>query len=123
VRVALRSLNALVQERRFLNPFRYPGFAWQLWSHKALRYASPLLWLGALGANIGLRARTPYMLLLAAQCALIAAGVVGFLLHSRRPRLGIFAQPYYFLLTNLASLIATLRYLKGDRMITWRPIR
>ena len=34
VRVALRSLNALVRQRRFLNPFHYGRFAWQLWSHK-----------------------------------------------------------------------------------------
>jgi len=24
---------------------------------------------------------------------------------------------------NLASLIAMFRYLKGDRMVTWRPVR
>jgi cellulose synthase/poly-beta-1,6-N-acetylglucosamine synthase-like glycosyltransferase len=123
VRVALRTLNALVRERRFLNPWRYGRFAWQLWSHKALRYASPLLWLAALGANLELAGQPLYMLLLIGQCALIAAGVSGFLLQARRPSLGLFGQPYYFLLTNVASLIALLRYLKGDRMITWEPIR
>jgi hypothetical protein len=30
VRVAIRSLNALMRERRFLNPLRYGRFAWQL---------------------------------------------------------------------------------------------
>jgi cellulose synthase/poly-beta-1,6-N-acetylglucosamine synthase-like glycosyltransferase len=139
VRVAIRSLNALIRERRFLNPLKYGSFAWQLWSHKVLRYASPWLWLGAFGANVALVARTPipatasfvvamahdpiYAVLLIGQIWLLAAGVVGFILQNHQRQLGIFGKPYYFLLTNLASLIATLRYLQGERMVVWNPIR
>jgi cellulose synthase/poly-beta-1,6-N-acetylglucosamine synthase-like glycosyltransferase len=122
-RVAARSLNALVAERRFLNPARYGLFAWQLWSHKALRYAAPLLWLTAIGANLALAGQTPYLVLLLAQFALIAAGAIGFPLQQGGHKLGLLARPYYFLLTNVASLIATLRYLQGERMVTWTPIR
>jgi cellulose synthase/poly-beta-1,6-N-acetylglucosamine synthase-like glycosyltransferase len=122
-RVAARTLNALVAERRFLNPTRYGLFAWQLWSHKVLRYAAPLLWLTAIGANMALAGRTPYLVLLLAQFALIAAGAVGFLLQQRGHKLGLLTRPYYFLLTNMASLIATLRYLQGQRIVTWTPIR
>jgi cellulose synthase/poly-beta-1,6-N-acetylglucosamine synthase-like glycosyltransferase len=123
VRVAVRSLHALIQERRFLNPWRYGSFAWQLWSHKVLRYASPILWIGALATNIYLADRPGYLVVLLAQCAFIVAGALGFLLQARRSTLGILGQPYYFLLTNVASLIATLRYLKGERMVTWKPLR
>jgi cellulose synthase/poly-beta-1,6-N-acetylglucosamine synthase-like glycosyltransferase len=122
-RVAARSINALVAEWRFLDPVRYGVFAWQLWSHKLLRYATPLLWLTAIGANIALAGQTPYLVLLLAQFALIAAGALGFPLQERGYKLGLLAQPYYFLLTNVASLIATLRYLRGERMVTWTPIR
>jgi cellulose synthase/poly-beta-1,6-N-acetylglucosamine synthase-like glycosyltransferase len=122
-RVAARSINALVAEWRFLNPVRYSLFAWQLWSHKVLRYATPLLWLTAIGANIALAGQTPYLVLLLAQFALIAAGAIGFLLQQRGYKLGLLTRPYYFLLTNVASLIATLRYLQGERMVTWTPIR
>jgi cellulose synthase/poly-beta-1,6-N-acetylglucosamine synthase-like glycosyltransferase len=122
-RVATRSFNALVAERRFLNPVRYGLFAWQLWSHKVLRYAAPLLWLTAIATNLALAGRTPYLVLLLAQFALIAAGGVGFLLQRRGYKLGLLARPYYFLLTNVASLIAALRYLQGERMVTWTPVR
>lgn len=122
-RVAIRSLNALVAERRFLNPARYGLFAWQLWSHKVLRYASPLIWLTAIGANLALAGQTPYLALLLAQFALIAAGAMGFLLQQKGHKMGLLARPYYFLLTNVASLIATLRYLQGERMVTWTPLR
>lgn len=124
-RVVIRSLNALTRERRYLNPFKYGRFAWQLWSHKVLRYASPLFWLGALISNVALAlpAESPYVLPLAIQGALLLAGGIGFLLQGSRRELGVFGQPYYFLLTNIAALVATLRYLRGDRMVTWTPIR
>jgi cellulose synthase/poly-beta-1,6-N-acetylglucosamine synthase-like glycosyltransferase len=123
VRVAVRSLNALIRERRFLNPVRYGLFAWQLWSHKLLRYASPVLWLCAFAANVVLATDLPYLVLLIGQVCLFSAGAIGFLLQGSRRNLGLFGRPYYFLLTNVASLIATLRYLRGDRMVTWNPIR
>lgn len=123
VRVVIRSLNALVREHKFLNPFKYGRFAWQLWSHKVLRYASPVLWLGALAANVALANETAYLLLLAGQTAIIAAGAAGFLLQGKGRDLGVLGRPYYLLLTNAASLIATLRYLRGERMVVWNPIR
>jgi len=139
VRVAIRSLNALIRERRFLNPFKYRLFALQLWSHKVLRYASPLLWLGAFVSNVALAweplhavlaRQSPhswwdavYLFLMTLQTLLLLAGTVGFVLQDNQRQLGLFGKPYYFLLTNLASLIATLRYLQGERMIVWNPIR
>ena len=124
VRVAIRSINALICERRFLNPWRYGLFAWQLWSHKLLRYASPFLWLIALGANVVLAPKHLfYTVLLACQLIVILAGALGFALQSRLAKLGMLSQPYYFLLTNIASFLAALRYMKGERMVTWKPLR
>jgi len=123
IRVAIRSLNALIRERRFLNPWKHGYFAWQLWSHKVLRYASPLLWLGALAANFALAGSRVYLLPLVAQIALLVSGAVGFILQDNQVKLGLFGKPYYFLLTNIASLVATLRYLQGERMVIWNPIR
>jgi cellulose synthase/poly-beta-1,6-N-acetylglucosamine synthase-like glycosyltransferase len=124
VRVAIRSINALICERRFLNPWRYGTFAWQLWSHKLLRYAAPFVWLIALGTNLALALKHPlYVALLVCQSAVILAGIMGFALQSRLTKLGMLSQPYYFLLTNLASFIAALRYARGERMVIWKPVR
>jgi cellulose synthase/poly-beta-1,6-N-acetylglucosamine synthase-like glycosyltransferase len=124
VRVGVRSLNALVRERRFLNPVKYGRFAWQLWSHKVLRYASPFLWIGALAANIVLlNYHVAYLVMFVGQCAIIAAGVAGFMFQDRKRDLGPLTKPYYLVLTNLASLIAALRYLRGERMVVWTPVR
>lgn len=123
VRVALRSITALVSESRFLNPFVDPLYAWQLWSHKLLRYASPYCLLVTLCASLALAADPLYRLALLLQLALVAGGIGGFLLQVNARRMGLLSKPYYFLLTNLASVIATVRFLKGERMVIWNPIR
>lgn len=124
VRVAIRSINALFCERKFLNPLRFGLFAWQLWLHKVLRYASPFLWLAALASNIVLARVAPlYVALLAAQLMVIVMGALGFVLHARESHLKFLWRPYYLLLTNVASFIAALRYARGERMVTWKPMR
>ncbi len=123
VRVALRSINALVSEKRFLNPFIDPLYAWQLWSHKLLRYASPYCLLMTLAACLALTGNPVYRLALLVECALIMSGIAGFVLQLSARQMGLLSKPYYFLLTNLASAIATVRFLMGERMVTWNPIR
>lgn len=123
VRVAVRSLAALVAERKFLNIFRDPLFAWQLWSHKVLRYASPYLIFLLVASTVALVDSLFYRIVLIAELSVILAGVAGFVLQTKSRRAGILGKPYYFLLTNVASAIATFRYAAGDRMVTWKPIR
>jgi len=123
VRVAVRSISALVGEHRSLNIFRDPLFAWQLWSHKLLRYVSPYLMLILLAASVALAREPSYGLALLFQLAIILAGIAGFVLQEKTQRLGILGKPYYFLLTNVASAIATVRYAAGERIVTWKPIR
>jgi len=123
VRVALRTISALVSERRFLNPLSDPLFAWQLWSHKLLRYLSPYFLLGTLVSCALLATQPLYRVALIAQLLVIAAGAAGFALQLIASTPGVLTKPYYFLLTNVASIIATVRYLRGERMVTWKPLR
>jgi cellulose synthase/poly-beta-1,6-N-acetylglucosamine synthase-like glycosyltransferase len=124
VRVGIRSINALVHERRMLNPFHCGVFAWQLWSHKALRYASPFFWLAALITNLGLLGDGwIYQVMLAGQLAILLLGTLGFFQSTQSQGGGLLRKPYYFVLTNLASLLATVKFLRGERMIVWKPVR
>lgn len=123
VRVGVRSLVALASQKRFLDPFRFGAFAWQLWSHKLLRYLSPVFWMVALLANVALALQGRYLWLLVLQLALLLSGAIGFtplreVAHSR-----LLSKPYYFLLTNLASAVSLFRFLRGERMVTWTPLR
>jgi len=123
IRVAIRSINALVSEWRFLNPLIYPVFAWQLWSHKLLRYLSPYFCAGALLSSLALAGQPFYRVAFGSQLLVIVAGFAGFAFHAGPARFAILNRPYYFILTNLASLMAAIRYLAGERMVTWKPVR
>ena len=123
VRVGVRSLAALAAQKRFLNPFRFGAFAWQLWSHKLFRYLSPLFWMVALLANAALALQGRYLWLLVIQLALLLSGAIGFTPLREMANSRLLSKPYYFLLTNLASAVSLFRFLRGERMVTWTPLR
>ncbi len=122
VRVSLRALHALRDMRALSNPLRFGLFAWQLWSHKWLRYLAPLFQAGAFVANVAL-AWGPGAIgkgLLAAQLLFYALAWIG---HRNRagdsPRLITLA--YYLCLVNAAAGVALWRFLRGQRQVIWQP--
>lgn len=123
VRVGMRSLAALATQKRFLNPLRFGAFAWQLWSHKLLRYLSPVYWMIAFLANAALAMQGRYVWMLAMQLIVLLSGLVGFTPLRMFAKSRLLAQPYYFLLTNLASAVSLFRFLRGERIVTWTPLR
>lgn len=124
VRTILRGITALARGREVLNPFRYGLFAWQVWSHKVMRWAVPWLLLGVLALNLPLAMQGApiYRATLWAQLGgyslLLAAWLWPGLRRVTLLRLGCF-----FLQVNLASAHALLAYLAGRRAVTWTPSR
>jgi cellulose synthase/poly-beta-1,6-N-acetylglucosamine synthase-like glycosyltransferase len=118
VRVALRALWALRDERKLLFGRAGTLFAWQLWSHKLLRYMSFLPLAGACAANLWLMSTAPrFELILAAQGIFWGAALLGLAGVRWAPiRLSL-----YFLLLNVASALAFSRFLRGERIVTWQP--
>ena len=122
VRVALRAFWALRDMRALLNPWRYPLFAWQLVSHKVLRYmsflplavASVLNWCLAPYGWI-------YGALAAVQCCVGVLVLVAVYGPARLRRLGLAHYSYYFLLLNWASAAAFGRFLRGEKQVLWQP--
>jgi len=122
VRVALRGLRGLWYMRRILNPFRYPLSSLCVISHKVLRYWTFLFLVLALVANIVLAFGSSfYAVLLILQLAAYALACLG--ISARAPALlrRLAGLPSYFLVSNVAFAIATLRFLRGESMATWRP--
>lgn len=122
VRVALRALWALWDKRALLNPFRSGLFAWQLWSHKLLRYLSflPLAvavilnwWLLSEGwiYRAGLAGQAVFALFVLA--SLVGPRVIG------QSALGRYC--FYFALLNWASAVAFVRFLRGQKQVLWQP--
>lgn len=122
VRVALRAFWALWDKRGLLDPFRHGIFAWQLLSHKVLRYLAFLpLSLAALINWLLLSEGPIYRLMAAGQLLLVVMVVVAC--TGRRQVLGFGLPAYcqYFLLLNWASAVAFVRFLLGEKKVLWRP--
>jgi cellulose synthase/poly-beta-1,6-N-acetylglucosamine synthase-like glycosyltransferase len=124
VRVIKQTMSALHRYRSALNPFRHKMFAFQMITHKALRYAVPFLLIAALVAS-GLGGDSAEWLRLAfyGQLALYAAAAAGWVGERMKIKLGPLAIPYYFTLVNAASLVAFVIALYGKTYVIWDPVR
>ncbi|MBX3298852.1 MAG: glycosyltransferase family 2 protein [Acidobacteria bacterium] len=124
VRVIAQTFTDLWRNPDILDPFRHGFFAVQMISHKVLRYAVPLLLMALFAANALLvRNNTFYDVTMVLQALFYLAAAGGWLLEKAGIRLRILFLPLYFVIANLASVIAILRFLSGERISTWEPIR
>jgi cellulose synthase/poly-beta-1,6-N-acetylglucosamine synthase-like glycosyltransferase len=122
VRVSLRAFWALYDKRKLLNPLRYPLFAWQVTSHKLLRYGAFMPLAGLFVFNVWVVDERPiYFLLLLLQSAFYAAAALGHIFRRSpqvHPKL---LSPYYFVVLNLACVTAFWKFLLGQKMVLWTP--
>ena len=96
VRVTLRALWAIHDMRNLLNPFRAPLFAWQLISHKVLRYLAFLPLIGLLIFNLLALGRHPfYLWFLVAQLAAYVAAAAGHMMRESLDKKSVLLTPYY----------------------------
>lgn len=122
VRVALRALWALWDKRGLLNPFRSGLFAWQLWSHKVLRYMSFLPLAAAIVLNWFLLSEGPIYIAGAVGQVLFAIFIIAAVAGPRvigQSALGRYC--FYFALLNWASAVAFTRFLRGQKQVLWQP--
>lgn len=122
VRVSLRALWALWDMRKLLGTKLNPRFAWQLWSHKVLRYLcfvflftvffSNLLLLGSGGV---------YSLFFLLQVLCYAGALLMPWLETKNYRHSLLNFAHYFLLLNVASAHALVKFICGKKQVLWTP--
>lgn len=124
VRVITQTFTDLWRHRTIMNPFRSGFYAIQLISHKVMRYLVPLfLMLVFVTSAILASYSTFYALVLLAQILFLAAAAIAWALEKTGKSNRLLALPYYFVLTNLAALLAAHKFLTGERYARWEPIR
>lgn len=122
IRVSLRAFWALWEKSTLLNPFRFPLFAWQLLSHKVLRYTAFVPLVGAFLFNSALVTVAPlYALTLVVQIVFYVLAAAGHLLKRSSSAVSKLLIPYYFFILNLACLIAFWKFVSGQKVVVWRP--
>jgi cellulose synthase/poly-beta-1,6-N-acetylglucosamine synthase-like glycosyltransferase len=99
-----------------LSPRGYgPLYAFEIASHRLLRYASPFLHVIALGTNIALAGQgTIYVVTLAAQVGLLVAAAIGALLPLRPFRIA-----HYYVAVTASSAAGLWEYLRHGVPTTW----
>jgi glycosyltransferase involved in cell wall biosynthesis len=124
VRTVIRGISTLWKKREALSFVKYGGFAFQLWSHKLMRYAVPWFALAYAAGALLIAVEDPRMgaVLLAPPALLLAASAVGKWWPSSRRRSAISAA-YYFVQVNAAVMLAGIQFLRGKRVRTWVPTR
>lgn len=124
VRIIAQTFTDLWRHRAMLNPLRSGFYGVQLLSHKVMRYLVPFFLMGLFVASAVLAPGSPaYRLLLAAQVGGYACPALAWMLNRVGIRSRLLAFPQYFMLANLASLIACYQFLRGERYASWEPIR
>jgi cellulose synthase/poly-beta-1,6-N-acetylglucosamine synthase-like glycosyltransferase len=124
VRVIAQTFTDLWRHRQMLNPFRSGFFAVQLFSHKVLRYLVPFFLMALFAASAVLALSSlSYRILVAVQVACYVGAVLALVLERFGIRSQLLVFPQYFVLANVASVIALYKLLRGERYARWEPIR
>ena len=120
VRVSLRAYWAMLDMKHLFNPFNYGIFSLQLSSHKLLRYLAfiPLL-LVFISNGLITGEGSFYSLTFLLQILFYgAAGFVALNEGSQNRWLGL---AHYFCLINIASAMAFIKFVKGEKIVLWKP--
>lgn len=121
VRVITRGLTAVAMRRQLLNPLRYGWYAWQMFSHKIARrlVVFPLMALAILGVRLRRRSWL-YKLAAGGQALFYGVAALGALWDRKGRGLPkLFILPYYFVLVNVAALVAIANLVRGRRIVKW----
>ena len=124
-RIVNRSWRGVMRTSAVLNPFRVGIFAWQVWSHKMMRWLVPVFFLtGISGCVIARNGADIYDAALLLIAATAAAALLGSRVTSTRGPLAYFSHAAcYFYLVNAAAMLGIVRALTGRVDITWSPER
>ncbi|MBN2034867.1 MAG: glycosyltransferase family 2 protein [Deltaproteobacteria bacterium] len=123
VRVITRGMNGLAYAKRLLNASEHSFVAFQLYSHKILRWAVPLLLIFIFFSNLMVLDQPFYVFTFVAQSAFYALALLGWILEKTGRKARLVFLPLYFCVVNLASLRAAWSFLQGRKMATWETVR
>jgi len=123
VRVIEQTMSAF-HRYRWLLSLRQRMFAFQLISHKVLRYTIPLFLMTAYASNFLVATKDRlYAVTFSGMTLFYLAALAGWVLSRLWRPIGLLTIPYYFALANLASVVAFVKFLRGDSRVVWEPVR
>ncbi|HEX8722809.1 MAG TPA: glycosyltransferase family 2 protein [Pyrinomonadaceae bacterium] len=124
VRVIAQTYTDLWRHRAMLNPLRGGFYSVELFSHKVLRYAVPVFLAALFASSAALAPRSWFYALAAgAQVCFYAAALLGWLAERAGLKVRPLALPHYFVLANVAPVLAFAKFARGERYASWETVR
>jgi len=123
IRMTLRNWQGTWTRRELLNPVRSPGYAFALWSHKMLRWMSPVFLVIATVSSALLLVTQPSFISLTAFlpfATLFTLAAFGWFSRHRQIRILGAGTAYSFVLVNTAFLIGAWRAMTGHQIRAYR---
>jgi len=121
LRTVIRGMAAIAHKPSVLNPFKYGMFAFEVFSHKIMRWLVPWFQIALLLSNIIIwSSHIFFTLLLLAQASFYIFALIGWLLVPARSN-NLFKIPYFFMQVNIAIAHAGVQFLMGKRITKWEP--
>ncbi|QJR81968.1 glycosyltransferase family 2 protein [Alteromonas pelagimontana] len=122
IRTVIRGMTALERHPEVLNPFSFGTFAFQVVSHKLLRWTVPwtLLALFIVTPFCMMEEGGFYALAYVAQLLFYGIALLAHWLPSFRERSWV-KIIYFFTQVNIALFDASIQFLSGKRMTVWQP--
>lgn len=122
VRMTLRNWIGTWERPSLLNPLKYPGYAFALWSHKVLRWLGPIFILSAISSSVFLGVHGDALFQVFTVFWLVAAmlALVGYLAEQKGSSVWLAGTVFSFALANVGFFVGTFQALSGKRVIAYR---
>ncbi|HXX74394.1 MAG TPA: glycosyltransferase family 2 protein [Nitrospiraceae bacterium] len=124
-RIVNRSWRGVMNVSEVLNPFQVGIFAWQVWSHKVLRWLMlPVVVTAGIGCLIAFPLGWPYQFGVGVIVFSLIAAVIGSRISTRLGPMARLAHgALYFYLVNLAATAGIVMAIAGQVESVWNPER
>jgi biofilm PGA synthesis N-glycosyltransferase PgaC len=122
IRMIAGGYQTLWRVRKQIHPFTRPAVAWQLLSHKLLRWLVPAFLFAAFASALAARDNAMMAVALGAQSVFYGLALCGWLSQTLRRWMPVYV-PYYFCAVNMAAAFGLWRYLLGRQSVTWQKVQ
>jgi len=122
-RIVARSAYGLLWKHAgVLNPLTCGLFAWQVWSHKVLRWIVPLFLILAFVASAISIKEQPYREFFVSQAIFYGLALIGLLAPMSISSRGLFYLPAYFCSINAGALMGLWGFVTRNRYRVWESV-
>ena len=122
-RITTRGLVGLKAHAKVLFSKKRPFLAFQIISHKLLRwFVGPLVLMNLL-VCVMLSNQAMFFLMTVLHLTFYASAGIGWLYEKKGKQLRFLKIPYYFCLVNMAAMLGIFDFLRGKQAVTWKPVR